>query len=389
MKKYEQEYRTEIDRYLGCGSDKIFFYWKGRVALYAILKAMNIGDGDEVLVQGYTCVVVSNAIMYLGATPVYADIDPETYNIDLDSLKSKISDKTKVIICQNTYGLSGNLEMIESIAKEFSDKYGHRIYTIEDCTHGFGGTYHGRPNGISCDASFFSTQWSKPFTTGIGGFCVVHDKMIENNLTALNQELKEPAFKEKFELWIMYFVRQYLINSFTYWPLVKLYRLMSRKNLIVGSSSGEEVIGIEMPEDYFKAQSSVQFKKGIKSIKKLDKINTKRKKDALCYTEYLESIGKTAVSRKFFDDHIFIRYPMLVNNREKFKEDAETAHIAIGEWFEGPIYPTYGGLDIWKVNKEDIPNAMYVCEHIVNLPTGENNADKVVEFLERHRDYII
>lgn len=386
---YEQRYREAINKYIGCGEDHLFFYWKGRVALYALLKAMGVGEGDEVIVQGYTCVVVANAIIYLGAKPIYADIDINTFNMNIDSLKSKITERTKVIIGQNTYGLSSNLEIIEKIAKETTEKYGHRVYTLEDCTHGFGGTYHGIPNGKSCDASFFSTQWSKPYTTGIGGFCAVHDEALVEKLRELDKEKVEPGFLEKLELKLMYFVRKYIINDFTYWPMIRLYRWLSRHNLVVGSSSGEEVSGIEMPKDFFKSQSNVQFKKGLKSLKKLDQVNELRKKNAKIYTDYLKSIGKNHVDESFFDDHIFIRYPLLVNNRAEFKEKAEKAKIILGEWFEGPIYPAYDSLDVWNVKTEEIPNAMYVCERMINLPTEVNETDSIKEFLKQHVDIVV
>lgn len=379
----ENLYKVELNKYLGCGEENIFFYWKGRVALYALLKAMGVGSGDEVIVQGYTCVVVANAILYLGATPIYADIDLDTYNFDIESLKSKISDKTKAIICQNTYGLSSNLETIEAIGKK------NGIYTIEDCTHGFGGTYHGKPNGSFCDASFFSSQWNKPFTTGVGGFCVVHDQKLQRNLKKLDKELVKPSFKEKIELWAMYFVRQYIVNDITYWPMIRLYRWLSKKNIVVGSSSGTEVVGIEIPDGYFKAQSNVQFKKGIKSLSRLDATNKVRKESARRYTEYLKSIGKTFVDDKYFDDHIFIRYPLLVNNRKKFRDEAEKAKIILGEWFEQPVYPVYSDLSLWKVKIDELPNGMYVCDRMINLPTDEKNIDKVVRFLEKHKEQII
>lgn len=389
MSDYEIKYRQAIADKLNCNQDHLFLYWKGRVALYALMKAMGICSGDEVIVQGYTCVVVANAILYLGAIPIYADIDPETYNVNLDSLKAKITERTKAIICQNTYGLSSNLEKIQAIADEAATKYGNYVYTIEDCTHGFGGLYHGKPNGSSCDASFFSTQWSKPYTTGVGGFCVVHNDKIREKIKTINQDLTEPTKKETLELKLMYFIRQYIITNYTYWPMIRLYRWMSRHNIVVGSSSGEEVSGTEMPEGFFKAQSSVQFKKGLKSLGKLDSVNTLRKQNAEKYTEYLKTQGKNHVSTDLFNDHIFIRYPLLVNDRTKFKEEAEKSKIILGEWFEAPVYPAYAPLSLWKVNEKDLPAAMYICEHIVNLPTEENNPDKVISFLSKHLSMII
>jgi len=385
----EKQYKQELNKYLHCDDNAIFFYWKGRVALYEILRAMGVGEGDEVLVQGYTCVVVANAIMYLKATPVYADINKETFNMNLDSLKERVTEKTKVIICQNTYGLSSNLEEIEQLAKEYSEKYGHPVYTIEDCTHGFGGKYHGKSNGVSCDASFFSTQWSKPFTTGVGGFSVIHNKEIRAQVQENQKDLVQPGLKEVVELKLMYFVRRYVINDFTYWPMIRLYRWMSRHNLVVGSSSGEEIVGVEMPESYLKAQSAVQMKKGIKSLKKLNAVNELRRKNAKIYTDFLKKHGKYYVHEDLHDDHIFIRYPLLVKNREEFRERAEETKVILGEWFEAPVYPADASLATWKVDTETLPVAMEVCEQMVNLPTDEKNVGKVVAFLEKQLNQIV
>ena len=109
-------YRKKIAMRLN--TEDVYLFAKGRVALYAILKAIGIEDGDEVLVQGYTCVVVVNAILYVGAKPVFVDIDPVSYCASLEKYRLGVTDKTKVIICQNTYGLSHDVDLIANFARD-------------------------------------------------------------------------------------------------------------------------------------------------------------------------------------------------------------------------------------------------------------------------------
>jgi dTDP-4-amino-4,6-dideoxygalactose transaminase len=110
--------KKEISKYLEINSSNITFFWKGRVALYAILKSIGIKPGDEIILPAFTCVVVANPIIYLGAKPIYVDIDPRTYNIDIALIESKITSHTKAILAQNTFGLSSDLDKIIEIAKK-------------------------------------------------------------------------------------------------------------------------------------------------------------------------------------------------------------------------------------------------------------------------------
>ncbi len=154
-------YKEAIGQYLGLPSSQISLYWKGRVGLYAILEALDIGEGDEVILPGFTCVVVANAIIYRKARPIYVDIDPKTFNIDPQKVAAKISAKTKALLVQNTFGLSPDFEPLRQLADQ------HQLRIIEDNTHGFGSTYRGHQSGLLGDAAFFSSQWNKPFSTGI------------------------------------------------------------------------------------------------------------------------------------------------------------------------------------------------------------------------------
>ena len=222
------KYKKAIASVLGCNEERVFLYWKGRVALYAILKSLDLKKGDEVIIPAFTCVVVPNAIIYAGLKPVYVDISPATYNMDINLIEKKITSRTKVIICQNTFGLSSDLEFFISLAKKYN------LFTIEDCTHGFGGFYNGKPNGSYCDAAFFSTQWNKPFSTGIGGFLVANNEMILDRLKTVEKQKIKPQLIEKLFLNLLLVFRKYFINKYTQSFLVNVYRFLSRYNLLLG-----------------------------------------------------------------------------------------------------------------------------------------------------------
>ena len=208
----------------------VHLFWKGRVGLYAFLKAVGVGSGDEVIMPAFTCVVVPNAIVYLGAKPVYVDIDSDTYNANSKALIAAITGRTKVIICQSTFGLVTELVEVSNEAKA------RGIITLEDCTHSFGGSYNGIANGLTCDAAIYSTQWNKPFSTGLGGMLVCKSTDINIKVTELAADLIEPSVRDKLLLSLQLFFRRYFLTERNYWTIVGLFRFLTRKGLVVGSS---------------------------------------------------------------------------------------------------------------------------------------------------------
>ncbi len=376
--KNDIKYKQAIADVLRCNADQIMLYWKGRVALYAILKAMGIKEGDEVIIPAFTCIVVPNAIKYIGAKPVYVDISPENYNSDIKKLKEAITDKTKVILCQNTFGLSSNIEEIIKIADE------NNLFTIEDCTHGFGGYYNGKPNGSYCDAAFYSTQWNKPFSTGIGGFLVVNNKSLVEKIKILEKEKIKPTFASEYTLSFLLFFRKYFINNYSYQSLVGLFRFLSKKNLIIGSTQGDELSGIQMPEEYFKDISGVQVRAGLKKLKHLDEVNKLRKKNAADYSGFLKSKGKNFVDEKLFNNHLFLKYPLLVKDREMFFRLAHKDKIVLGDWFISPLYPIKENLNLWDFDVNKFPISVDISKKIVNLPTDVKENSKIISFLSKN-----
>ena len=378
----EHKYRSGIADILGCDESRIFLYWKGRVALYAILKALQINEGDEVIIPALTCVVVPNAIIYAGLKPVYIDVEEATFNMNTSLIESSITKKTKVIICQNTFGLSSNIEQILLIARKYN------LLTVEDCTHGFGGYYNGKPNGSYCDAAFFSTQWNKPFSTGIGGFLVVNNDFLFSKVKELELNKTKPGIGEIGILKFLMIFRKYFINKNTQAILVPFYRFLSKYNFILGSNQGDELNSTEMPKNYFKDISKVQIKEGIKGLNKLKELGFLRLKNATDYTSYLKLNNKNHVKENYFQNHIFLKYPLLVKDRDAFFESARKMRIALGDWFISPLHPVEGELNKWFFDSSKFPIASKLAKNLINLPTDINNNADVIGFLNKNLNNI-
>ncbi|MDD3877222.1 MAG: DegT/DnrJ/EryC1/StrS aminotransferase family protein [Bacteroidales bacterium] len=371
----EHDYKVAISSVLQTTPDKIFLYWKGRVGLFALLKAKNIDNGDEVIMPAFTCVVVPNAVLYTGATPVYCDIDPATLNTTLDIIKKKISSHTKCIIIQNTFGLSSEVDEITSYAREKG------IFTIEDCTHGFGGTFNNAPNGSFCDASFFSTQWNKPFSTGLGGIVMVNNPELLQPLIEANKGLIKPKLTKSLMLEILIFFRKNLLNNTTYWFLLRLYRFLSKKGLVIGSSSNDEITSTKIPENYFMASCNTQAKHGINALKHLKPLLVLRYENSIKYNNFLKENGKIFYPENLLQNHSFLKFPVFVKNRNEFIHKAEKQKIQLGDWFVSPLHPLECELTPWKMEMSDFPVAYEKSLNILNLPSDTKEPEKVLQFL--------
>lgn len=377
----EQKYLDEIALRLGAESEELFLTWKGRVALYAILEAMEIGEGDEVILPAFTCVVVPNAILYRGAIPIYVDIEKETLNASYESIVASVSENTKAIICQNTFGLSSDLDRIA----DFAQKKG--IYTIEDCTHGFGGTFHGEPNGSFCDAAFYSTQWNKPFSTGIGGIGWVRNDDVQKRLNV--SSYADPSWKSRTSLSLLLFVRKNMLRGWNYWPAVKLYRWLSKNNLVLGSSSGSEISDVQKPNGYELRSSQVQYKAGVKALEGLEAVLKRRKQNAILLTRALADLGKYHVSEELHADHAFLKYPILVKDKSKIESLAVQNRLELGDWFNSQLHPVQSDLIRWGLNAEMYPISKQIATHILNIPCDTVNVDRYVRFLEQFNEELI
>ena len=368
-------YEQQFAMYLG-ENQQAFSFWKGRVALYAILKALGVGEGDEVMVPGYTCVVVPNAIRLTGAKPVYVDIQPGSYVVDADRLESAITPKTKVILVQHTYGLAAPVADVLAVARLKG------IAVVEDAAHALGTTLQGQKLGTQGDAAFFSSQWSKPYTTGLGGMAVTGNPDLAAKLAQIKQSFVTPPQSEQAKLQLEYQIYKRFYSPRLYWMAQGLLHAFSRVGLFVGSSSEEELEGAA-PKDHTWWMADAQEKAGIAG---LDKMPTEIARKMLLTKFYDDGLTEKGWGLpKKTADTVLLRYPVRIRNKVELLQKAREQKMELGSWFETPLHPvSLEKHTIFSYTMGNCPEAEMACEQVVNLPLNEwisvAEADRVLEF---------
>lgn len=148
----------------------------GTAALHVACLAAGIGEGDEVITTPITFAASANCVLYCGGTPVFADIDPDTYNISPAELERKITSRTKAIIPVHYTGQPCDMDAILEIARK------HDLLVIEDGAHALGASYKGKKIGSIADMTCFSFHPVKPVTTGEGGMIVTDNEELYRKL---------------------------------------------------------------------------------------------------------------------------------------------------------------------------------------------------------------
>lgn len=167
---YNDKFENEFKKYVG--TKFAISLPSCTSAIHLALLALNIGEGDEVIIPDTTWIATSAPLSYVGATPIFADIDERTWCISTESLRKCITNKTKAVIPVDLYGNIPNMDEIREICKKYN------IAIIEDAAEAMGSIYKGRKAGSLGDVGVFSFHGSKIMTTGEGGMLVTDDENI-------------------------------------------------------------------------------------------------------------------------------------------------------------------------------------------------------------------
>ena len=148
-------------------------------ALHLSLAALGFGPGDEAIVPAFTWISTANVVEHLGGKVIFCDIDPITFNIDVNQIESKISSKTKAIIPVHLFGLSADMDPINEIARQ------KNLWVVEDAACGFGAKYYGKHVGTLGNTGCFSFHPRKAITTGEGGMITTLDTELTEKIKCL------------------------------------------------------------------------------------------------------------------------------------------------------------------------------------------------------------
>jgi dTDP-4-amino-4,6-dideoxygalactose transaminase len=175
VERFEKEFAEKF-----CNSDPGVAVGSGTDALHLAYLLAGIGLGDEVLTPVFTCTATNIPLLYIGAVPVFIDVEPGTLNINLQNIEKLITEKTKALVCVHYGGLPCDMDGIAKLASKYNLK------VIEDAAHAVGAKYKGRSIGEISDFTMFSFQAIKHITTGDGGYLSFKDP----NLLELAKRLR-------------------------------------------------------------------------------------------------------------------------------------------------------------------------------------------------------
>ena len=354
------------------------YFYKGRIALLALLRAIGVGKGDEVIMQSYTCLAVPLPVISLGATPVYVDIDSNTLCMNVGLLKDKITPRTKAIIVQHTFGVPADMDGISRIARA------ENIGLIEDCCHSPWSLYNNMTVGNFGDAAFYSYEWGKPIIAGIGGSCIVRNADLAKKLEMLSREYKQPPFIKTIKIRFQRLAYSMIVFPGLFWIVRDAFRLLGSLGIAEGTFHRDELLG---SLDHDRLLLPRFFQKVIeKKAARSERAIRMRKRLA----EEYRSMAKQ-LDIKLFDlprhvEPVYLRLPLRVRKKKPILELARKMRIELGDWFVSPIHPLVGSVCRLAGYEEGAcPESERAAAEIITLPIhcriSKNSMAKMEKFL--------
>ncbi|MGY5151266.1 MAG: DegT/DnrJ/EryC1/StrS family aminotransferase [Candidatus Nitrosopumilus sp. bin_6a] len=295
----------------------------GTSALQAALYALDIKNGDEVLVPSFTFVATANAVISTGAKPIFVDILKENYTIDPDELEKKITKKTRAIIPVHLYGNMADVDRLNEISKKYN------IPIIEDSAQSLGSMYKGKHSGTFFEMGCYSMYPAKVMTAGEGGFVVTDNKKLKDRL------------------------------------------LMIRNHgMIHGYDTKIFGLNLRLPE-INAAIATVQ-------MKKLPNFLKIRKQNAELLTRLLSDLKITLPHQRKNENVNWYLYTIALEKRDKLLKKLNEKGIGAASYYPTPVHKT----PFYKLDTK-LPVTDWASSHVLSLPIHPKVTQKNIEFIAK------
>jgi len=329
--KYVEEFERKFAEYCGCKYG--VSTTSGTSALHLALASLSIGKDDEVIVPAFTMISSVFAVVYCGAKPVLVDAEPETWNMDVNKIEEKITDKTKAIMPVHIYGHPCDMDPILKIAAE------HDLYVVEDAAEVHGAEYKGKKTGGIGDVGCFSFYGNKIITTGEGGMIITNNEEIAEKANSL----KDLAFSKE--------------RRFLHTDLGFNYRM-----------------------------TNIQAAIGLAQFERIDELAERRRKNAHWYNEYLDDVeGIRLPVEKKWAKNVYWMYSILIEDefgmsRDNLMKKLEEKGIETRTFFI-PMHQQLVFQKMGMFKGDSYPVAEELSRKGMYLPSGSGLKEEEIEYI--------
>ena len=359
------------------GNGEALSYASGRMAFYEVLRHLKLQKNDEIILLGFTCSVMVNAVLRAGLTPVFSDVDPDTFGSSVFSIEKLITPNTKVIVAQHSFGIPCQIEKIQRLAREKS------IFLIEDCALSVGSKFKGIIVGNFGDATIFSTDHSKPINTLIGGLVYSKDHALIAKLRVSHKEIPHLSQSKKNAVWKRLLIERSFCNADKVKFLDIVDRFQSLKQRIFRTDSPFLDCDGDLPSDvsypYPAKLPTFLAALGLLEIMRWSKVEKSRINFLKSMLQIFEEKNLASILPKgYFDDNLSIvplRFVWSPPEGDKlritFSDFVKTSWI----WFMKPIIGTKISLEKMGYRTGTSPNSEFHSNRIMNLPCNIASQD--------------
>jgi dTDP-4-amino-4,6-dideoxygalactose transaminase len=331
-----EEFENAIKNYVGV--DYCLTLNSGTSALHAAFLAYGFGSGDEIIVPSFSFISTANSVSFVGAKPVFGDIEENTFGLDPKLIPQLISQKTKAIVPMDYGGISCKINEIQEVAKK------NNLFLIEDSAEALGASINGKKVGSIADSSIFSFCGNKVLTTGEGGAIVTNDK----------------AIFEK----------------------IKLIRSHGRMDNVSYFENSEQSRYLELGYNW--RMSSITAALGISQISKLDKIVKMRQNNAEYISNFLSKFPEIITpSSKEGSEHIYQMYTIRLSSKEIRDKlhDFLTKKSIFSKIYFSPIHLTDFYRNKFGMKENSLPITEMISQQILTLPLYPNMTSEEKKYL--------